>query len=91
MAIRGEARSQYVMIGSDKVALANEEARKAYARTSSKAEREDLAKVESELFQLEQRSFWAKDEYDAAVKAGDQVQAKANLQAGLLHMLGNRG
>lgn len=90
MAIRGEARSQYVMVGDERVALSNEESRKAYARVSSKEHREQLAKVEAELFQLEQKAFWAKDSYEAAIKAGDQVQAKANLQAGLLHMLGNR-
>lgn len=90
MEIRGEARSQYAMVGGEKVTLSNEEARKAYAKMAAKEERKKLAEVEAELRQLEVQAFWAKDEYEAAVKAGDQVQAKAHVQAGLLNLLGNR-
>lgn len=88
MEIRGEARSQYVMKNGEKISLTNEESRKAYARMASAEERRQLAEVEAELLQIEQQAFWKKDEYDAAVKAGDQVQAKSYLQAGLLNLLG---
>ncbi|XJZ25985.1 hypothetical protein ACF5W4_11285 [Bacillota bacterium Lsc_1132] len=88
MNIRGESRSQYVMVNGEKISLTNEESRKAYARMAAQEERKQMAEVESELLQLEQKSFWAKDEYEAAVKAGDQVQAKAYVQAGLLNLLG---
>lgn len=90
MEIRGEARSQYVIVGEDKISLTNEEARKAYAKMAAAEERKQMATVESDLLQIEQKAFWAKDEYEAAIKAGDQVQAKAYVQAGLLNMLGNR-
>lgn len=90
MSIRGESRSQYAMVGNEKVLLTNEESRKAFARNAAATERKQLAKVDGELMQIEQKAFWKKDEYEAAVKAGDRVQAKASLQAGLLHMLGAR-
>lgn len=90
MSIRGEGRSQYAMVGSEKVPVSNEETRKALSRMAAKEERQELARVESELMQLDRKAFWAKDEYDAAVKAGDLLQAKAAVQAGLLNMLGKR-
>lgn len=90
MSIRGEARSQYAMVGGEKVSLSNEESRKAFARVSAKEERQELAEVESQLLQIEKKAFWAKDEYEAAARAGDLLQAKAAVQAGLLNMLGKR-
>lgn len=90
MQIRGEARSQYVMQGTEKIMLTNEESRKAYAKMAAADERRKLSEVEGELVQIEQKAFWAKDEYEAAVYAGNQVQAKAYVQAGLLNMLAGR-
>lgn len=87
MAIRGEARSQYVIIGEEKVALGNEETRKAYARTFAKEERQKLAEIESQLAEIEVNIFQAKDAYEAAKEGADLVKKKAHVQGNLLNFL----
>lgn len=87
MEIRGEARSQYVMIGGEKVALTNDTARDAYRRTASKAARQELADVEADIAKLEVDNFKATDAWYTAKEASDKVQAKAQLQAVLLNFL----
>lgn len=87
MNIRGAARSQYVMVGDEKVDLPNEETRKAYARTYGKEERQKLAEVEAQLAQLDAKGFQANDDWETAVEASNKVENKAKLQAALLSFL----
>jgi hypothetical protein len=87
MQIRGEARSQYVMIGGEKVALTNEETRKAFARTYSRSEREQLAEIDAQLAEIEVKIMQAKDKYQTAKEGADLVKAKAHVQGNLLNFL----
>lgn len=87
MQIRGEARSQYVMIAGEKVALSNEETRKAYARTSAKEERQALAEIEAELNEIEIKIMQARDKYETAKEGADLVKRKAFVQGNLLNFL----
>ncbi|MFJ5716576.1 hypothetical protein [Neobacillus sp. NPDC093127] len=87
MQIRGEARSQYVIIDGEKVALSNEETRKAYARTYSKEERLQLSQIESQLAELDVKIMQAKDKYQTAKEGADLVKAKAHVQGNLLNFL----
>lgn len=87
MDIKGEARSQYVMIAGEKVALTNEETRKAYARIMTKEAREQLAEIESDLAKMGIQQFRAKEEWEQVVSAASAVQAKAGLQTAILNYL----
>lgn len=87
MEIRGEARSQYVMVGSEKVALSNDQARDAYRRMASKDQRIELAKVEAEIAAIDVEIFKAKEKWNAAQEANHSIRAKAAVQAALLQFL----
>jgi len=87
MQIRGEARSQYVMVEGEKVGLNNEEARKAYAKMASANERRQLAEIEAQLNEIEIKIMQAKDNYATAKEGADLVKAKAHVQGNLLNFL----
>lgn len=87
MQIRGESRSQYVMVEGEKVGLNNEEARKAYAKMASQIERKQLAEVEAQLNEIEVKIMQAKDNYATAKEGADLVKAKAHVQGNLLNFL----
>lgn len=85
--IQGEGKSQYVVIGGEKMFLTNDQTRDAYRRTASKSEREALALINGELGAQDVAVFRATDGWYTAKEAADKVQAKANLQAALLNFL----
>ena len=87
MEIRGEARSQYVMVGSEKVLLTNDTARDAYRRMASKVQREQLAEVEADLAKLDAEIEQAKEKRNTVKEANDSIRAKGNIQAALLNFL----
>lgn len=87
MEIRGEARSQYAMVGDEKVLLTNDTARDAYRRMASKAQRLELARVEAELAQLDAGIEQAKEKRNTVKEANDSIRAKGNIQAALLNYL----
>jgi len=87
MQIRGEARSQYVMLGNEKVALTNDTTRDAYRRMASKTQREELAVIEAEIAAIEAKIEQAKEKRNTVKEANDSIRAKANVQAALLNYL----
>jgi len=87
MKIKGEARSQYVEIGSEKVALTNDTVRDAYRRMSSKPQREELATVNAGLYFIDVNIERAKEKRNTAKEANDSIRARANIQAALLNFL----
>lgn len=89
MQIRGEARSQYVMVGEEKVALNNDTARDAYRRMAAKDQRVELARVNGEIAALDADLSKANDSWQASKDANDSIRAKAAVQASLLNFLSN--
>jgi len=91
MKVEGEGRNQYVVIAGTKTYLSNDQARDAYRRMESKAQREELAQVNGEINALDIGIQKATDAWYTAKEAADSIRAKANLQAALLTFLANRG
>jgi hypothetical protein len=87
MEIRGEARSQYIMVGDEKVLLTNDTARDAYRRMASKTQREELAGVEAQLAKLDAEIEQAKEKRNTVKEANDSIRAKGHVQAALLNYL----
>lgn len=87
MEIRGEGRSQFVIIDDHQVSLTNDTARDAYRRKASSAQRTDLAAVEAELAQLDISIAQKNDAWYTAKETAETVRAKSNLQAALLNFL----
>lgn len=87
MSIRGEAKSQFVMIGEEKVSITNDTARDAYRKTSSKNERQRLAKVNAELAAIDANAAREKDYWNDRKAVYDNIRRKAELQASLLNFL----
>lgn len=87
MQIKGEARSQYVEVAGEKVALTNDTARDAYRRLSSKMPRIELAGVTAELAALDVGIEQAKEARNTVKEANDSIRAKGNIQAALLNYL----
>lgn len=77
MNIRGDARSQYVLIGNEKVALSNEQARDAYRRLSSKEQRIRLTPVEAQLEYIDAEISRIKDKQSTIREANENLRAKA--------------
>lgn len=87
MALRGEPKSQYVMIGEEKVSLTNDTARDAYRKTSSKEERKRLAQVNTELVAIDANASRIKDYWNDRKAVYDNIRRKSELQASLLNFL----
>jgi hypothetical protein len=87
MAIRGEGKDAYAMVGQDKVSITNDKTRDAYRKMASAEQRKQLAEVEGKLAALDIARFKASDAWNTAKEASDKVQAKAQLQAALLNFL----
>ena len=90
MQIRGEARSQYVMVGGEKVILSNDQARDAYRRMAAKDLRVEMARVEGELAAIDVDLAKANDCWYCSKDANDNIRAKASVQASLLNFLSNK-
>lgn len=90
MEIKGEARSQYVVIAGEKVALNNDTARDAYRRMASKELREKLAEVEGEIAAIDVDIARASDSWYSSKDANDSIRAKAHVQGSLLEFLSSR-
>lgn len=87
MQLRGEAKSQFVMIGDEKVAITNDQARDAYRKTSSKAERKKLSEVSAELAAIDAQAAREKDYWNDRKAVYDNIRTKGKLQASLLDFL----
>lgn len=87
MSIKGEARSQFVEVAGEKVALTNDTARDAYRRMSSKMPRIQLAQVTADLAALDVGIEQAKEARNTVKEANDSIRAKGNIQAALLNYL----
>lgn len=90
MEIRGEARSQYVMIEGEKVMLGNDQARDAYRRMASKDLRRQLAQIEGQIAAIDVDIAKANDNWYSSKDANDNIRAKARVQSSLLEFLSNR-
>lgn len=90
MQIQGEGKSQYVEIAGTKVPLTNDTTRDAYRRTYTKAQREELAQVEGDIYRIEAELLPANDNWQKAVESAAIVKAKAGLQGALLNFLAAR-
>lgn len=90
MEIRGEARSQYIMVGTEKVTLGNDQARDAYRRMAAKDLRTEMARVEGELAAIDVDLAKANDCWYCSKDANDNIRAKASVQASLLNFLSNK-
>jgi len=90
MQIRGEARSQYIMIGTEKVILGNDTARDAYRRMAAKDLRLEMARVEGELAAIDVDLAKASDAWYCSKDANDNIRAKATVQASLLNFLSDK-
>lgn len=88
MAVQGEGKSAFVEINGQRTFLSNEQARDAYRRTVTKAKREELAKVESQIARIDIEVARAKDRYRTAADAADSLKATAAVQAALLTTIG---
>lgn len=87
MQIKGEARSQYVEISGEKVALNNDQARDAHRRMASKDVRAELARVEGDIYAIDVEIAKARDKWETKKEAADLIKAKAAVQASLLNFL----
>jgi hypothetical protein len=90
MEIRGEARSQYVMVGNEKVILGNDTARDAYRRMAAKDLRREMARIDGEIAAIDIDLAKASDCWYCSKDANDNIRAKANVQASLLNFLSNK-
>lgn len=91
MQVQGSGRDQYVVIAGTKTYLSNDQARDAFRRMESKAQREELAQVNGEINALDIGIQKATDAWYTAKEAADSIRAKAAVQAALLNFLANRG
>lgn len=87
MLIRGGKGDQFVLIGDDKVALTNDQARDAYRKTSSKELRKRLAEINAELVKIDANAAREKDHWNDRKAVYDNIRRKADLQAALLQFL----
>lgn len=87
MQIRGGKGDQFVLIGEEKVALTNDQARDAYRKTSSKDLRKRLAEINAELVAIDANAQREKDYWNDRKAVYDNIRRKADLQAALLLFL----
>lgn len=87
MNLRGEAKSQFVMIGDEKVMITNDQARDAYRKTSSKDLRKKLSEVNAELAKIDAQAAREKDYWNDRKAVYDNIRTKGKLQASLLDFL----
>lgn len=88
MQIEGEGKDAYAVVAGKKVPLTNDKSRDAYRVMSSKAQREQLAQVTSQLAKIDVEIARAKETYYAKQEASQNIRVKANVQAALLNFLG---
>lgn len=85
--VQGTGKDAYVMVGGQKLFLPNEDARNAYRRTLTQAQRTELASIEGQLAAAEAEAARYKMPFDTAVEAAASIRAKAAIQAALLNYL----
>jgi len=91
MGIVGTGKDAYVLIGDKMTYMPNDTARDAYRRTMSMVDRQELAKVNGEIYSIEADIVRAKDAWDTAKELSDTLRARGNAQAALLNFLASRG